>query len=74
MSREPVTLNAVIPAQEMPSPLPTPPVIFDLIVVVGFAWAGWSMWRRGSRMRPLAILMWLIACGGLFSLASAIFS
>jgi hypothetical protein len=30
------------------------------------------VWRRGSNYRPIAILLWLVACGALYSLASVL--
>ena len=46
-------------------PYGPPPIIFDLIVSLIFAWVGWLAWKRGRGWRSGALVMWLLTLGGL---------
>lgn len=48
-------------------PLPPPPIIFDLLLSLVFVWVGWKAWKRGRGWKSGALLMWLLALGGLYT-------
>ena len=50
-------------------PYPPPPIIFDLLLSLVFAWLGWKAWKRGRTWRSGAFLAWLLALGGLYTFA-----
>lgn len=53
-------------------PFPTPPIAFDLILSAVFAWIGWKAWKRGRGWRSGALIMWLLALGGLYTFTRGI--
>jgi hypothetical protein len=48
-------------------PLPTPPFFFDLIVIALFGFGGWRVWKLGREFRWLAVVLWLVGLGGVYS-------
>jgi hypothetical protein len=60
-------MNSLFVREEVPRPLPTPPPIFDLILALFFAWAGWRVWKLGKGWRSGAAVLWLLALGGFYT-------
>ncbi len=54
-------------AQPARPPLSPPPPIFDLLLAILFAWGGWKLWRLGRGWRSGALLLWLLALGGVYT-------
>lgn len=53
--------------QEVRRPFPPPPPIFDLLLALVFAWGGWKVWQRGRGWRSGALVLWLLALGGVYT-------
>ena len=54
-------------AQQVREPLRPPPPIFDLLLSIFFAWAGWRVWKLGRGWRSGALVLWLLTIGGLYT-------
>lgn len=48
-------------------PLPTPPAVFDVLVIAVFGFGGWKVWGLGREFRWLAIALWLFGLGGVYA-------
>jgi hypothetical protein len=48
-------------------PYRPPPIIFDLLLSLIFIWIGWKAWKRGRGWRSGALVLWLLALGGLYT-------
>ncbi len=48
-------------------PMPTPPVVFDVLVIALFGFGGWRVWKLGREFRWLAVVLWLVGLGGVYS-------
>ena len=48
-------------------PYRPPPIIFDLLLSLVFIWVGWRAWKKGPGWRSGALIMWLLALGGLYT-------
>lgn len=57
----------VLLAQQVRQPFPPPPPIFDLILSIVFAFAGWKVWQKGRGWRSGALILWLLTIGGLYT-------
>jgi hypothetical protein len=54
-------------AQQRPEPIRPPPPIFDLLLAILFAWGGWKVWQKGRTWRSGALILWLLALGGIYT-------
>lgn len=54
-------------AQQVREPFRPPPPIFDLLLAIVFAIGGWLVWRLGRGWRSGAMVLWLLALGGLYT-------
>lgn len=52
---------------QVKEPYPPPPIGFDLILSLVFVWIGWKAWKKGRGWRSGALVMWLLALGGLYT-------
>ena len=52
---------------QVKDPYPPPPIIFDLLLSLVFAWVGWKAWQKGRGWRSGALVLWLLALGGLYT-------
>ena len=64
-------LNLSLLAQ-VRDPYGPPPFIFDLLVSLVFIWVGWRAWKRGRGWRSGALVLWLLAVGGLYTFVRGI--
>jgi hypothetical protein len=53
--------------QQVREPFRPPPPIFDLLLAIVFAFAGWRVWKRGRGWRSGALVLFLLAIGGLYT-------
>ena len=60
-------LVAVLAVAERPDPIQPPPPIFDLLLAILFAWGGWKVWQKGRTWRSGALVLWLLALGGIYT-------
>lgn len=61
-----VAVGSIV-AQERPEPFRPPPPIFDLLLAILFAWGGWKVWQKGRTWRSGALILWLLALGGVYT-------
>lgn len=64
--------TAVGGSDQPPTPLPTPPIAADIVLTLLFAWAGWYLWRRGRGLRWVAVLLWVLALAGAFTVVAVL--
>ena len=62
-----IALATLLVLGQVADPMPTPPVVFDLVVIAFFGFGGWWLWKRGREFRWLAVVMWLIGLGGVYA-------
>ncbi len=57
---------------ERREPIRPPPPIFDLLLAILFAWGGWKVWQKGRGWRSGALVLWLLAVGGLYTFSQSL--